>query len=251
MKDITAVICNWMAARMTKGAVLNLKKYYPDIKVVVVDDGSSDSSKSMGAYKRAYLRGGYNQNERLDPSLKSLKQIENTLFVGFPEHQGHGYTLDRALAHVTTPLMLTMDNDIRIIKEGLLEKMIELYRKDPENTYGVGCHISENLKGPHGTVNYRWLSPHFALWNMEPLKRYSRLSFTNFISPCGNHYGTAAFLCRQLEYDEMHRPRKPYKPVFLPYREIEEVPELWHMRKNPTDKEGSHNFKMWEELIDG
>jgi len=239
-----------MACRLARGAVVNFHKYYPDIKVILADDGTLDES-GHEVYNSAYNRDAHNAKERKDLDVEKLKNLPNTQLLLFKNHMGHGFTLDRVLPHVKTDLMLTMDSDIRITEEGSIEQYLEEFNKDSENIYSVGATIGDFFCDNNGKINYSWISPSFALWNMEPLRRYARLSFSNFIySVAGGHWGTGACLCKQLETSEIHRPRKPYKAVHIA-NEVEQVPHVYHMRKFSNDSSEEERYKKWEELIDG
>ena len=250
LKDITAVIPNWKTARMTRGAVASLQKNYPMINILISDDGSNDTH---GDYNRAYGRDAYYSDGKLDLDNDKLRSIPGTTFIEFKNHQGHGLTLDKMVKHVKTPLMLTMDSDMRIIGPGLLEEYLEKYNEDPDNIYAVGIEISEHWgyfkDGKTTTWRFTWVTPCFSLWNMEPLKRYERLSFTNFICP-SMHLGTAGLLNWQLQHlDRCHADREPYYEVRYP--EPNKVPQLWHLRRNPNDPPDNERAQKWEELIDG
>jgi hypothetical protein len=251
MKNITGIILNWRTARMSRGAVMNLKKFYPDLKEILIgDDCSTDTH---GDYSRAYGRDAYYKEGKLDLDITKLQGIEGTRFIQFDKHQGHGLTLDRIVKYVETPLMLTMDSDMRLVGPGLLEEYIEKYNEDPENIYAVGTNFSEGFDywkdGAKQSWHFTWVDPFFSLWNMEPLKRYERLSFTNMILP-GVHFGTAAFLNYQLQHlDSCHADRDPYKAVIYP--DPDRIPQLWHLRRFPSDPPESERAMKWEALLDG
>jgi len=252
MQNITGVIANWRTARMTRGAVMNMKKWYPNLKeILIVDDGSLD--EKHGDWNRAYGRDAYYREGKLDLDNSKLEGIPGTHFIDFPIHQGHGLTLDRILKFVTTPLMLTMDSDMRIVGPGLLEEYIEKYNEDPENIYGVGTNFSEGFDywkdGAKTSWHFTWIDPFFSLWNMEPLRRYERLSFSNLILP-SSHLGTAAMLNWQLQHlDSCHADREPYKAVIYP--QPDQISQLWHLRRFPDDTSDSERAIKWEALIDG
>ena len=251
MKDITGVVLNWRTARMTRGAVMNLQKYYPDLKEILIGDDGSVSPK--GDWDRAYGRDAYYREGKLDLDVTKLQGIPGTRYLPFALHQGHGLTLDRIVRYVETPLMLTMDSDMRLVGTGLLEEYLLKYNKDPENIYAVGTNFSDSFDyfkdEIKQTWHFTWVDPFFSLWNMEPLKRYERLSFTNMILP-GLHFGTAAFLNYQLQHlDSCHADRDPYYPVIYP--QPEEIPQLWHLRRFPNDPPEHERSKKWEELMDG
>lgn len=251
LKDITAVICNWRTARMTKGAVTNLQKYYPDFKeIIIADDGSlSETPRAKEAWAKTYRRRAYFKQDRLDLDNSKLRNIQGTNFLEFKDHVGHGLHLDRILPYIKTDLMFTFDSDMRLVGGGLIEEYLEKYNEDQENIYAVGSKIQDNFVGHNGIERQTWMSVNLSLWNMEPLRRYPRLSFTNLYITT-NQYGTAAFLCRKLEYDSLHHPRGPYKAIFYP--EHDYIPQLWHLRMFPEDKTNNHErYIKWNALIDG
>lgn len=251
MKDITGIVLNWRTARMTKGCVANLQKWYPGLKEILIGDDASHDTH--GDYGRAYGRDAYYKEGKLDMETEKLHNIPGTRFFQFENHQGHGLTLDRMIEHVTTPIMLTMDSDMRIVGPGLLEEYLEKYNQDPENIYAVGTTLDEIFEywkdGARQTWHFTWVDPFFTIWNMEPLRRYKRLSFTNFLIP-GYHLGTGAFLSRQLEYlDNCHADRDPYYSVKYP--EPDHIKQLWHLRRFPSDPPEHERAVKWEQLMDG
>ena len=249
MKDITGIVLNWKTARMSRGAVLNLQKAYPDLKEIIIgDDGSLD--EGHGDYSRAYNRAAYSGDTKRDLDNDKLRDIPGTRFIEFPNHQGHGLTIDRILKYVETPLMLTMDSDMRVVGPGLLEEYLEKYNEDPENIYAVGTQFSDPIYGRDGEMQFTWVDPFFSLWNMEPIKRYERFTFSNFIGPMHNHWGTAAMYNWMVQHiDEVHSDRPPYKPVIYP--DPDRIPQLWHLRRFPDDPDDHIRSINWEKLMDG
>lgn len=247
MADVTGIVLNWRTARMSKGCVANLQKYYPGLKEIIIgDDGSKDEA---GNYRAAYGREAYAQEERLDMDDTKLEGIPGTRYIRFPDHQGHGLTIDRIVQYVETPLMLTMDSDLRLIGDGLLEEYLEDFNKDPENIYGIGPTLTNSFYGRDGEYRLEFIDPFFTLWNMEPLRKYPRASFTNFVGPMGNHLGTAALLNWQLQNFDTTHVNKPYKPVFK--GALEHLSQLYHLRKFRDDAPGNERYDNWEKLMDG
>ena len=247
IKDITGVILNWRTARMSRGAVVNLQKYYPDLKLILIgDDGSMDEA---GNYRSAYGREAYAQEEKLDLDNFKLRDIPGTRFIEFPDHQGHGLTIDRIVKYVETPLMLTMDSDLRLIGNGLIESYLEKFNEDPDNIYAVGPTLTNSPVGRDGEVRVEFIDPFFTIWNMEILNRYPRYSFTNYVGPAGNHFGTAFLLNWLLQHPDETHVNRIYKPVF--WGPLERISQLHHLRKFRDEKPGSVNYDRWEQLMDG
>lgn len=250
LDDITCVTFNWMMGKMTAGAIRNFKKYYPDVKMICADDGSDDP-RGQDRFRSQYNRKPENAQGKRDNDLSEIQKLADEglcEFVKFDSHMGHGMTIDRVLPLIKTDLMLTMDNDIRIVEPGLVEEYLEAYNEDPVNIYAVGTQTTKDFMGKDGPYLYSWCDPWFTLWNMEPLRRYPRVSFVEFFAPGRNQYGASCVISMFLEFDELHRPREPYRAVF--FLPPDAQPKLWHMRKE-FDEVGTHNAEMWDKLIDG
>lgn len=246
LDDITCVIFNWMASRMTIGAIKNFKKFYPNIHILVIDDGSP-SDRGFSVWNAAYNKRPDNAGEKLDRDLAKLKEVKDIELVEFPDHMGHGMTIDRALPFVKTDLMLTMDNDIRIQEPGLIEEYLAKYNEDPENIYAVGTQTTKDFMGKDGPYFYSWCDPWFTIWNMKPLRNYPRVSFAEMFTPGRNQFGASCMISMFLEFPEIHRPHDAYKAVFFPPPEAQ--PKLWHLKKDPDDQGLAK--EMWDKLLDG
>ena len=244
LEDVTVVICNWMQTRFTLGAIRNIRKYYPGIKVVVADDGSQMDNK--GDFNTAYARPAYSKDERYDNDYSSLGSSATAMdfdLVWIEKHMGHGSALDYGMERVQTSLMLTMDNDIRLIEGGIVEEYLGKMNEDPDNIYAVGTTYNEPGIG-------NWIDPWFSLYQVTPIREL-HLTFSNFLFPVPGktfHIGTGAFLHTMLTYDTLHRP-KLWKAVHYP--EPERIKQLHHLKKHPDEKPGDKNYDMWHKLIDG
>lgn len=237
MKDITCVIPQWMQTRFTRGAVANFRKYYPDIPIIVVDDGSAE--EKMADFNRAYQREVYQKDLRFDNS--PLTGLEARL-IQLDKHMGHGSALDYGVEEVKTQLMLTMDNDIRLREGGLVEEYLEEMNKDPENIYAVGTTMDNEVG--------EWIDPWFSLYRVDPIKEL-HLTFSSMVFEGKEktlHLGTGGFLHTMLTYDELHRP-KLWKYVAYPAPEF--IPKLHHLKRHSDQGPGHPNYDLWEELIDG
>lgn len=233
-----------MQTRFTLGAVRSVQKAYPMIKVIVVDDGSEEHKTND--FSRAYNRASYSASERLDTT--PFPDGDGYTVVRTKVHMGHGSALDYGVDAVTTPLMLTMDNDVRIIEGGLVEEYLAKLNEDPDNIYAVGTTYEEHQNYPG-----HWIDPWFSLYQVAPIRQL-HLSFTNFIYSLahvdkpGFHLGTGGFLHYMLTSDTLHRP-KIWKAVYYP--EVDKIPQLAHLKKHPEDAPDSRNVINWNTYIDG
>lgn len=250
LQDITVVICNWMQTRFTLGAVRNIRHFYPEIKIIVVDDGSTEKQHTHNDFNRAYGRSAYCKKERFDLDMDTLiSQVKVLCFelVIIPKHVGHGSALDYGIEKVKTILALAMDNDIRLTRGGLVDEYLEKMNSDNQNIYAVGTGRKETFEPASGI----WIDPWFSLYQVAPIKEL-HLTFSSFVFPRKNgpsfHLGTGGFLHTMLTYTTLHRP-KIWKAIYYP--EPECIKCLWHLKKFPYDKPGNQRYDMWKEYIDG
>jgi len=243
LNDVTVVICNWMQTRFTLGAVRNFKKFYPSIPVIVVDDGSNEAK--LSDFDRAYQRPTYCKGERFDNDMEALRKGANEIGFTLIEcgvHRGPGSANDYGLDAVKTPLMLTMDNDIRILEGGLIE---EYLTKMTDDVFVVGTTFHETEPPSE------WIDPWFSLWRKEPIKEL-HLSFTHLVYPVAGrptfHIGVGAFMYAVMTVDTLHR-NKLYKAVHYP--PPEQIKQLCHLKKFPEEKAGDLRYDRWRDLIDG
>jgi GT2 family glycosyltransferase len=101
---------------------------YPDVEVVVVDDGSTDASLDI-------LRRW--RDSRRFPEFTLVER----------EHSGIIDTLNEALGHVRGELIVRMDGDATVETPGWLERMIRLHDLDSGlvHAYGVNCVCPEGF----------------------------------------------------------------------------------------------------------
>jgi GT2 family glycosyltransferase len=114
---------------------------YPDIEVVVVDDGSTD--RSLDLLRRWRASGRF-------PAFTLVERA----------HSGIIDTLNEALRHVRGELIVRMDGDATVETPGWLERMLRLHDTDPSvgvvagrvvldsglvHAYGVNCICPEGF----------------------------------------------------------------------------------------------------------
>lgn len=127
--NITTVIVNFQTPDLLKVAVSSFKKFYPDVEVVLMDNGSKDNGKS----------------KELINELQA--EYINTKAVFLEKNIFHGPAMDKAIReYVSTDFTFFLDSDTETKKSGFLEKMEETL-SNSKNIYGVGEITRSNKRG--------------------------------------------------------------------------------------------------------
>lgn len=111
LPDVTAVFAQCQTLSFTRDLVTGLRRCYPDLKFVIVDNGSQDESTEY---------------------LRSLGGREGFIIALNEDNWGHGLALDQALRLARTPLCLILDSDVEVWECGFLEPMIQRFNENPE-----------------------------------------------------------------------------------------------------------------------
>ncbi|MHA1961889.1 MAG: glycosyltransferase family 2 protein [Candidatus Thorarchaeota archaeon] len=101
LDDITAVVVNYQTDHLIKVAVESFREFYPTVRLVIVDNHSTDGS-------RIWIRS--QQNEYTRPVLLC-------------SNKGHGPALHNEFKRAETKFVFTFDSDVEFLKPGLLEQM--------------------------------------------------------------------------------------------------------------------------------
>jgi glycosyltransferase involved in cell wall biosynthesis len=113
---ITAVVVNYRTLELTRACVESLLARYPDLTVILIDNGSGDeSSRYVG---------------RLGETMSNVRAVLN------PRNLYHGPALDQGVRLARTDYVFTLDSDCEILLGGFLEEMLSHF-EDP-STYAVG-----------------------------------------------------------------------------------------------------------------
>lgn len=123
---VSAAVVNYQTPDLLETAVSSFHSFYPAVKVLVIDNGSSDDSA-----------------ERIDALCGRLGDTVEGRFLS--ENRFHGPAMDVALRALDTPLVYIFDSDTETVKDGFLEEMTRL--ASPEEVYGVGRITHVNRRG--------------------------------------------------------------------------------------------------------
>lgn len=127
MTNTTAIIINFQTPDLTEIAVRSFKKYYPQVSLILADNGSLDT----GSRKL----------------IKTLSQeLTNIRTHFFEKNIYHGPAMDHLIREQTdSEYVFLLDSDTETHSGGFLEHMIALCTK--EKTYGAGRVQLINKRG--------------------------------------------------------------------------------------------------------
>ena len=157
--DVTIVIVNYRTKHLVKNAYMSVRKFYPNILIILVDNGSQDDSTKY---------------------VEKLGKKEHTKAVLLPENIGHGPAMHIAIKSLHTKYVLTMDSDCVIKSIGAIEEMVRI--ADRKGLYAIGWKrwvdkVSGVPKEWHlekhpGKKFVAYIHPAFGLYNVE---KYNQL----------------------------------------------------------------------------
>ncbi len=124
---VTAVIINFRTPDLTCRAVSTFRSFYPDVPLLLIDNGSGDGSiRALEACVRD--AGG------------------NTRLLANPRNLHHGPAMDLALHELQSRFVLFIDSDCVVTKGGFLEIM-RAKLEEREHFYAAGKLIFMNRRG--------------------------------------------------------------------------------------------------------
>lgn len=163
--DVTAVIINFKTIDLTRDAVQTFRKAYPELPMILVDNGSQDASTQL---------------------VRKFGKRDNIMAIMNQENRGHGVAINQAIERVTTKYVFLMDSDCVVKNGDFLQKMIELLKE--ENLYATGW--------------LRWVDKLSGVPREWHLKTPPSNRFIPYIHPAASLYSVGVF--RQLPAAEHH-----------------------------------------------
>lgn len=125
--SVTAVIINFQTPDLTQRAVASLRRWYPGLPLLLIDNGSSDDSPSV-------LRTLAGESSGLITLLCNARNLH------------HGPAMDQAMRHLVTDEVFFLDSDCTVLRGGILERLRDSLHAD-DRTYAAGKRISMNSRG--------------------------------------------------------------------------------------------------------
>lgn len=161
---LTAVIINYQTPDLTSKAVSSFKLFYPDIPLVLIDNGSKDSSIIF-------------LNEL-------IKQFSKVHFITEKTNLHHGPAMHKAVNVIESDYILFIDSDCEILRSGFIEEMLKIFEKDTMS-YAIGKLIYLNKRGfpvEEGQKGIPYIRPICMMIRREFYKRLK--PFQKHGSPC-------------------------------------------------------------------
>ena len=112
LDKVTVVSVNLKTLGLTRAMYESLREFYPDVRVILVDNGSRDAST-------AYIR-------------EQASSHSHTKCILNKGNLGHGGGLNQAIRKAVTPFVFTIDTDCIVKHGGFLELMVQQFGKDPK-----------------------------------------------------------------------------------------------------------------------
>jgi glycosyltransferase involved in cell wall biosynthesis len=131
--DLTAIVVNFRTLDETRTCLTTLRKAYPRLRVIAIDNGSMDESTD-------FLR----QLEARDDFLHVIVNETNVF---------HGPALDQGMRAAETDLVFLLDSDCEIRHGGFLEPLVQAFESDPL-LYAIGKRGYTNRRG-YGPISSR------------------------------------------------------------------------------------------------
>jgi len=232
---VCIIVLNWNGKELLKDCLSSLFKLtdYPNYKVIVVDNGSTDGSVE-------YVKKNF-------PKADVLALDKN---YGFSK--GNNIGIKYALKKYRPKYILLLNNDTRIIQKDWLTKLVEIAESD-EKIGIVGC----NLIFPDGSLQHDGVK---SLHNIIFPNYVERKPYKTYDKTLGYVIATngACFLIRseiieryQIFYDEMFSPAS-YEDIDLFLRARKKGLKILHRydvkiihKASITWKRQANDFRFW------
>lgn len=175
---VAAAVVNYQTPDLLETAVRSFHRMYPDVHLLIIDNGSSDESPEViAALER-----------ELGPSISSKL---------LPENRYHGPAMDLALRDLDARFVYLFDSDTETTRGGFLEEMIE--KGTPDDVYGVGKVAHVNQRGFAARSGVPVLVSAFMLLKRDlylklpPFVHHGLPALENFRAAAGRSYGLVPY----------------------------------------------------------
>lgn len=165
--SISTVIINFQTPDLLKVAVESFRYYYPQIDLLIVDNGSKDNSLEVIC-----------ELEKLSP--------KKTRTVFFKKNIYHGPAMHRVMSAINKKYVFFLDSDTETKECGFLEQM-QTELETSTNIYGIGQQVMVNKRGFQVEKGAIILAPAYMMlhrslyFTLPPFERHGQPVLKNFI----------------------------------------------------------------------
>lgn len=148
-EKVTVILVNYCTKALTNEARRTMQLYYPNIPIILIDNGSGDAST-------LYVKTVGDMHENITAVLNE-KNI------------GHGPAMNEGIRLAKTPYVFLYDSDASLKAGGLLEAMIAELEKNPK-LYAIGwLRRVDKFSGvpTEGKGSMTYVHPHAAMIDRE------------------------------------------------------------------------------------
>ena len=134
-ETVAAAVVNFQTPDLLETAVRSFHRAYPQVPLLIVDNGSEDDSPARIEALRRTLGG----------SVEALF-LERNIY--------HGPAMHRAMVHLQAPYVYLFDSDTETRRTGFLEPLVAALDEAPDH-YGAGRVVTVNRRGfadPKGPI---------------------------------------------------------------------------------------------------
>lgn len=128
MKDlVSAAVVNFQTPDLLRDAVQSFRGFYPDLSLLIVENGSQDESA-----------------ERIEQLRKDAP--DQISVISNEKNRFHGPAMDQSIRACETPYVYIFDSDTKTLEGGFLESMIQIMESD-SRCYSVGNRVAVSKRG--------------------------------------------------------------------------------------------------------
>lgn len=153
MNNITAIIVSFLRPAYLKKCVLSLRKQYPDIKIIVGENG--EKTKDMSDF---------------------LKK-NNAKYIQLPFDSGVCYARNTLIKKVDTKYVLVGDDDFLYEKEARVDKMLKLLENSKFDLVGGRVRDKKGLQNYQGTIDIYPTYFHYHKLELDNFKKIKGVKY--------------------------------------------------------------------------
>jgi GT2 family glycosyltransferase len=142
-QSICTVVINYRTPELVKTAVESFRKFYPAADLLIIDNGSKDSSAEVVE------------------ELKN-KSPQHTEVIFLNENIFHGPAMHLALEKTVQENMFFLDSDTETYKGGFLEEMASILNSS-DKVYGTGRFLMINKRGFQSSKGISFPAPAYMM----------------------------------------------------------------------------------------